>query len=115
MNKGIIILANIKNGKIQQKLVEFDEETDIWFMLHYAVDNFAFCIPKEKDRILWANIINSNWKYLDDIDYYSYEKPFCYDSGWMCLLNCRFYPLEEVKFLLEEKCNELTKLQKNTN
>lgn len=115
MNKGVVILANIENGEIKQKLVEFDEETDIWFILHYAADNFAFRILKEEDRILWAKIINLNWRYLDDNDYYNYDKPYCYDSGWMGSLNGHFYPLDEIIFLLEEKYNNLTKLQKNTN
>ena len=115
MNEGTIIIAKIENGEIKQKLVVFDEETDIWFILHYAADNFAFRILKEEDRILWAEIIDSKWGDLDDFDYYNYGKPFCYDSGWMCPLNGHFYPLDEVIFLMEQKYHELTKLQKNTN
>lgn len=115
MNKGIIILANIENGEIKQKSVEFDEETDIWFILHYAVDNFAFRILKEEDRTLWSDIIDLKWGKLEDIDYYSYDKPFCYDSDWMCELNGHFLSLDEAFSETTNTLNKIMKLQENTN
>ena len=115
MNKGIIILANIKNGEIKQKLVEFDEETDIWFILHYAADNFAFRILKEEDRILWTKIINSKWGDLEAFDYYNYDKPFCHDSGWKCELNGHFLSLDEALSETMNTINKLIELKKNTN
>lgn len=115
MNKGIVILANIENGEIKQKLVEFDEETDITLILYYTIYNFAFRIISEKDRTLWANIIDTKWEELDEHYYYNYNKPFCYGSDWMCESNGRFLSLDEALSETMNTINKLTELKKNTN
>lgn len=82
------ILMLQPNGRIHTRY--FNEDTDISILLKWACD-YAFRIPEEEDRKLWNTIIDKDWAELDDVDYYSYNKPYCYNGKWHSEHNGNFY------------------------
>lgn len=108
----VIVAMSDDEDNIVEKVGNFDENSEVDSLLHYALIGWAFRIPHKNDRELWNKIINEKWRELDDEDYYYYNQPVVFDDEWITSDGGSFLDLETVLYGKENKIKHL-KMIKN--